>query len=141
MMTSVMSYIEDPDCLAHDRITEWVDSPPEFETLADVLAHVEATTDRGVLTVYFSDDLITVDPCLQCGTGDRVVGLRPLLTLGVGRCADCGSERPMESRTALAPDDPLTGYPWPSWQWPYEEAVALATHDGVVHMVLGGSHG
>lgn len=141
MMTSLIEYVEDPMCLAHDQVTDWVDAPSGFESLGEALSDVAGRTGQSVETVYFADDVITIEACGGCGAGDLIIGLRPLIVTGAGRCPACGEDRPVQSRAALHASDPLADLPWRDWHWPRAEVIALATSGGVVHTVLEGSRG
>ena len=138
MMTSVIAYTEDPDCMSHETFHRWVTAPSEYASLQDVISHVGVMEDRSVDTVYFPDDVISVHPCAACGTGDDIVGLRPLLGLGAGRCASCDSARRIESRTSITTTDDLASIPWVEWLWPRREAIALRAGDDFVHVILEG---
>ena len=123
MFTTVMDYVEDPDCMSHDVLEERVSSALGAPTLAEALLPAQEMGNGPVEVVYTTDDVIVIEPCQSCGAGEQVVGLRPMLGLGAGRCASCGAELPMSSRTALAGDDPLLSLPWHRWQWPRAEYV------------------
>ena len=140
MMTSVIEYVEDPMCLAHDSIERWLDAPTDLVCLADLIDWIKTSEGLSVHAVYLSDDLIWVHSCPSCGQGGDVIGLRPLMGLGVGRCESCGAERPMDSRTALEPEDPLMRMHLTTWLWPRSEVVALSTDQGVVHCEVVATH-
>ena len=123
MFTTTMDYVEDPDCMSHDVIEERVQPAQGAQTLAEALHPVVEAAGAPLEVVYAPDDVIVIEPCAACGSGDHIVGLRPMLALGAGLCATCGAELPMTSRTALAADDPLLSTSWNHWRWPRAEFV------------------
>lgn len=129
MMTSVTQYMEDPECLSHDFLKDWlaVDTPPE--SLQALVSEVETKVGASVDALYFVDDVITIEPCASCGEGDRVVGLRPLMVDGAGRCLACGNDRPVHSQTSMATNDTLINLPWYQWAWPRLEVITLRMND------------
>lgn len=139
MLTSVIGYQDDPDCFAHDRMERLVGGPDRFATLAEAVDQVARREGVRASVVYLREDLLVIDPCSACGAGGRIIGLRPMLPPGSGRCAECDADRPVRSQTAVALDDPLSATPWDSWLWPRSELVALGTGDGSVHVALEGS--
>ena len=117
-----------------------MESPTPAETLAAMLTELEHSMDFAVSVVYFDDDVIVVQPCTTCSTGEVVIGLRPLLGAGAGVCTNCASPLQMDSRASLERDDPLADSPWASWKWPQRESIALSTSAGFVHTYLGRRH-
>ena len=138
MMTSVVEYTEDQDCMSHELVETWVSAPAEYASLQDVITQVALTRNCQVEAVYFPDDVITVDPCAKCGGGEQVIGLRPLLSLGAGRCVSCASALRMESRTSIDTTDDLSSVAWDRWLWPRREAISLRVGDEYVHVILEG---
>ncbi|MDQ1306521.1 MAG: sulfur-carrier protein adenylyltransferase/sulfurtransferase [Actinomycetota bacterium] len=138
MMTTLIEYIEDPMCMAHDRVTEWADPPEAIESLAQACSALRTKSGGPVEAVYFTDDVLTIEPCALCGRGESLVGLRSVMPDGAARCANCGADRPVDSRSSLGLDDPLAVAPWAEWHWPRSELVGLRMSTGIVHMVLEG---
>jgi len=135
MLTSVMRYTEDPDCLAHDLVDQWIDLNVTPESLRSLYNDVN-TTDNRIHAFYFSDDLIQIMPCQSCGSGEQVIGLRPVLPSGIGRCATCGTDRPMSAQSAIGIDDILMDIPFTEWLLPYSEAIGIASEQGFRHYAL-----
>ncbi|NQW73631.1 MAG: ThiF family adenylyltransferase [Actinobacteria bacterium] len=138
MMTSVVEYTEDQDCMSHELVETWISTPAEYASLQDVITQVELARNCPVDAVYFPDDVITVEPCAKCGGGEQVIGLRPLLSLGAGRCGSCASALRMESRTSIDTTDDLSSVAWDRWLWPRREAISLRVGDEYVHVILEG---
>lgn len=138
MMTTLIEYIEDPMCMAHDPVTEWVDAPATIESLEGVCSALLEDSGGPVEAVYFTDDVLTIEACALCGRGDSLVGLRSVMPVGAGLCAHCGADRPVHSQSSLAPDDPLALVPWAEFRWPRSELVGFRLSIGIVHMVLEG---
>lgn len=135
MLTSVMGYSEDPDCLAHDSVDEWITEDGAHENLRSLFNSLN-TDENLVSAVYFNDDLIQVGACQGCGAGDPVIGLRPILPTGIGRCLSCDMDRPMTAQSAVGPEDSLMEVPFARWLLPYSEVVGVASNTGFKHYVL-----
>jgi molybdopterin/thiamine biosynthesis adenylyltransferase len=135
MLTSVMQYTEDPDCLAHDAVENWVEVGSNNSTLREVLDSVNTKSDP-VTGFYFSDDVIQVGSCNSCGTGRQITGLRPVLPGGVGRCDSCGEDLPMSSQSAIGPNEELMDIPLDTWLLPFAEVVGVASENDFRHFVL-----
>lgn len=126
MLASTIEYVEDENCLAHDRI-DWSGPVRSLRDFPSLVGEVEKENpSRGrVVAVDLPDDLILIDPCGSCGEGDRIFGLRPSLPLGAGRCQQCQSDRPMSSRTSLDPDHPWLQSAWTEVLWPDTEIIGV----------------
>ena len=131
MLTSVMEYTEDPDCLAHDSIDGWFDSN-DATTLAEIMHAVGGTV------AYLTDDLIELGACEACGSGERSVGLRPCLADGAGVCA-CGGSRSVVSRTSIEVHEPIATEVIRDWAWPRDEIVTVRAPQGYVSTRVQGS--
>lgn len=131
MLTSVMEYTEDPDCLAHDLVEAWFDAG-DAATLGQVMAAA------GGSVVYLTDDLIEIGSCETCGAGERIVGLRPCLPDGAGTCA-CGGSRAVASRTSIEAGDALADERMSGWAWPRDEIVTVRGEQGYVSARVQGS--
>ena len=138
MMTTVVDYTEDQECMSHEVVEAWISAPADYATLRDVIGHVERTRSCPVDAVYFPDDVLTVEPCAVCGGGEQIVGLRPLLSLGAGRCDSCASALRVESRTSMDPTDDLGAVEWDRWLWPRREAISMRVGQEYVHVILEG---
>lgn len=138
MLTSVVSYTEDPDCMAHDSWESFVEVDNESETLVDIAAQLEPTHGR-THTFYFSDDFLIIDSCATGCAGDEVRGLRNMLSSGAARCDTCGEERPIQARTAIEVTDPLAAASRQGWLWPRHQFVTAMTDQGPIHVALRGS--
>lgn len=137
MMTAVMEYVEDPDCMSHDSIDEWVELASVPASLAALIRDVERHVNAPASAVYFTDDVLTIERCRRCGEGETLIGLRPLLPSGAGRCDSCAADRPMSSRTMVDVDDEILAIPLAEWQWPHAEAVAVNLGSRIVHVRVG----
>ena len=135
MLTSVMHYTEDPDCLAHDSVEEWIEAGDGHATLRDIVNEISTDSDP-VTGIYFSDDVIRVGACASCGAGAEVIGLRPVLPPGVGRCDSCGADLPMSAQSAIGPTEELMDIPLTDWILPYSEVVGVASDSGFRHFIL-----
>jgi adenylyltransferase/sulfurtransferase len=140
MLTSVISYEEDPDCFAHDAITKQHTSVLTPPSLAGVLTELEISQDA-VRALHFMDDVIVIGTCALCGEGDQVVGLRSLVKPGAASCNSCGGERTADSRTMIGTDDPLMELPWSEWLWPRQEFIDIILLEDSLHVALEGVHG
>jgi molybdopterin/thiamine biosynthesis adenylyltransferase len=138
MLTSVVAYTEDPDCMAHDSWDVSVDAADGAATLLDVAEQLRPR-HGATHTFYFSDDFIVIEACAQGCPGDDVRGLRSVLPAGVARCETCGEERPMTSRTAIEATDPLAASDRTDWLWPREQFVTAMTDQGPIHVALRGT--
>ena len=135
MLTSVMQYTEDPDCLAHDSISEWIEAGPSASTLRSIFNQITSSKDP-VTAFYFSDDLIHVGACTSCGAGQPLTGLRSVLPSGVGRCDSCSEDLPMSAQSAVGPDEELMDAPLDQWRMPFSEVVGVASENTFRHFVL-----
>lgn len=137
MLTSVMSYFEDPNCMAHDRATRWIDLPTGVRSLAAACSYVEAELNSPIEVLYLPDDLIVIEQCSSCGAGERIVGLRGVLPNGAGQCDGCGGERSATAQSALSSSEPLVSEDMSNWFWPSSEAVSVRVKDEYVHLAIG----
>lgn len=126
MMTSTIEYVEDDFCMAHDRI-DWSGSSVSVSELPQRIESLAAgDVDRGkIVAIDMPDDLIRIDACASCGAGEVILGLRPTVPLGAGRCSECQADRPMNSRTSLEADHPWLIEEWSSVLWPDCEIVGV----------------
>lgn len=140
MLTSVTEYVEDPYCPAHFEITVSSDSPMKITALRDVLAVATAAGDVDAIDVY--DDLVHIGMCSACSDGAEstpdVWGLRSLLPSGAAACSRCDAERPVESRTSLAPDHSWLDVPADQWVWGASEVVTVRSGDTNWHVAVKG---
>lgn len=137
MLTSLVSYPEDPNCLAHDRVESTIDFETVPTSLLDACGQVESATGQPVHTVYLLDDLITVHPCSQCDGSERLVGLRSVMPEGAGQCVSCGAEREIQAQSSIERSEVLLGDPLESWLWPQSEVVAFRQEDAFHHAAVG----
>jgi molybdopterin/thiamine biosynthesis adenylyltransferase len=135
MLTSVMAYTEDPDCLAHDSIDDWYESEENVDSLRS-LANALSAKGQQVSAFYLSEDVIQIDPCEVCGAGVPVIGLRTVLPPGVGRCSSCDRDRPMRSQSAIGIDEALMDVPLAQWELPYSEIIGISSQSGFRHYAL-----
>jgi len=136
MTSYVMSYVEDENCMSHERFDTWIEPVSGAESLASVIASVEESTDRKADAVFFSDDILVIEPCSSCGSGARIIGMRPLVRTGEGRCADCGQDRPLDAFTSCNVGNPLLETAWETWAWPRQEPITLRLDGEYVHLTL-----
>lgn len=126
MMTSTIEYVENDLCMAHDRIDWSGSSVPVSELPQRIESLASCDDDRGrIVAIDMPDDLIRIDACASCGAGEVILGLRPTVPLGAGRCSKCQADRPMNSRTSLEADHPWLGDEWSSVLWPDCEIVGI----------------
>jgi len=137
MLTSVVGYTEDPDCLAHDRVDEWVLLEQPVTQLTEVCDAVVAWSGEQVTATYFPDDLIEISDCVACGAEVGLVGLRGVLPDGAGQCSECDEELQISARTAIEASDELMTADMRKWFWPMSEVVAVRTGDSLVHVPVG----
>lgn len=137
MLTSIIAYTEDPNCLAHDVAESVTLVPENIASLAGAAAFVGETLNGLVETIYFSDDLLVVDPCQSCSNGKRIVGLRGVLPSGAGQCAQCGGELQVQSQTSLDPGTELAAEDLTTWYWPKLELVSCRIGDSFFHFAVG----
>jgi molybdopterin/thiamine biosynthesis adenylyltransferase len=139
MLTSVVEYTEDPDCMAHDTwqvIADIGDNPQTLVDVAEELRPRYGATE----TFYFSDDFLIIKPCeANCG-GSDVLGLRSVLPKGAARCETCGEDRSITTCTAIELADPLASSSRHHWIWPDRQFVTAMTEAGPVHVALRGTH-
>lgn len=137
MMTSTIEYVENDFCMAHDRI-EWGGSAVAVDDLPRRVREVVTQgADRGdIVAIDMPDDLIRIDACASCGTGEVIIGLRPTLPLGAGRCVECQADRPMTSRTSLEADHPWLGEGWAEVLWPDSEIVGIRFTDETIYEIV-----
>jgi len=141
MLSSLVGYSEDPNCLAHDRADEWVTLDAPVRRLVDVTEAVKTKTGLEVDTLFFPDDLIGIGDCLACGLETAMVGLRGVLPDGAGQCPQCGSELPMEAQASVGMGDPLMQADMQTWYWPMCEAVAVRGGTSFVHVPVEVTNG
>lgn len=137
MMTSTIEYVENDFCMAHDRIDGSGSSvvvsalPERIKSLA-----TDDSNHGEIIAVDMPDDLIRIDACAACGAGEVILGLRPTLPLGAGRCSECQADRPMSSRTSLEPDHPWLIDEWASVLWPDCEIVGVRFTDETIYEIV-----
>jgi len=141
MLSSLVGYSEDPNCLAHDRADEWVTLDAPVTRLVDVTETVKTKTGWEVDTLFFPDDLIRIGDCLACGSATAMVGLRGVLPDGAGQCPKCGSELPMEAQASVGMGDPLMQADMQTWYWPMCEAIAARGGTSFVHVPVEVTNG
>ena len=136
MLTSVIEYTEDANCMAHDRVT--VD-PIEIR-LSELSEWIgsRAIGPDPLLAVDMADDLIHIEECETCGSGLGMLGLRSMIPLGAGRCEHCQSDLPVQSRTSLEPGHPWLGDALRVAQWPAAEIVGARFGDRTEFVVVRG---
>lgn len=141
MMASVIGYVEDDQCMAHDWWEE-LDTDDHGATCLDDIAQRLHDTWGRPERILFSDDVIRVGDCPACGAETALVGARSVLPEGAGRCSECHGELPTESTTSLTMDDPLMTVPFQDWIWPDRQFVTFLSQDSEIHVVVpGGSDG
>ncbi len=137
MLTSTMEYVEADFCMAHDRVSlqgEEIGVSALPERISRLIA---ADVARGeFIAIDMPDDLIRIEPCSACGAGETVLGLRPTLPLGAGRCDSCQADRPMSSRTSLEADHPWIVDEWATVQWPDAEIVGVRFSDDTIYQIV-----
>lgn len=138
MTAYTMEYVEDPDCISHERLEEWIDGPAAGGTLSDVVEVVSQHTGQEVDAIFFLDDVMVIEPCATCRGEDRFIGLRPLVPSGGGRCAQCSSDRPIRSFTSIEVADPLISTPWEQWRWPRLEPIVVRSGERYLHVNRSG---
>lgn len=138
MLTSLVSYPEDPNCLAHDRVESVIDLETPAASLQHACEQVEKLTGEAVQTMYLLDDLIIVDPCEQCEDSQKVVGLRSVMPEGAGQCAVCGAEREIQAQSSIDRSEALLSEPLTAWLWPRSEVVAFRQDSAFHHAAVGG---
>jgi len=96
----VSKYSEEDFCLAHDRYEHIVESHDET-TLSDIAQLAEKILGDEIVALDFEEDLISLDACATCGTGEPVTQVRSSFGLGEGRCVSCGAQRVGQVVTSL----------------------------------------
>lgn len=134
MTSYVIAYVEDEHCMSHERFDQWIDQEVDGESLATMIVSVEEVTGRVVDAVFFPDDVLVIKPCDACGAGEQIIGLRPLIETGAGRCTGCGQDRPVEAWASCSVGDPLLEIPWQAWAWPRQEPVTVRLDGEYLHM-------
>jgi len=136
MLTSVVEYVANPDCMAHDEVGELSVLAALPATLAAAAAEVSALLGENVVAIDLAEDLMHVESCPTCGEGSALLGLRSVLPLGAGVCAACGAERPMTARSSLTPDHVWATTPLESIGWTQSELVGFRTEFRSTHVIL-----
>jgi molybdopterin/thiamine biosynthesis adenylyltransferase len=132
MLTSLMHYTENLDCLAHDRIEEMATMPQPVTSLEDLITWAQ-TTGEPVVALDLPDDLLVIPACVTCG-GDPVVGVRSCLPLGSGRCPSCGTDLPAHARTSFEPGHDWLSVRIDTMHWPESEIVGIRFSDRTLHV-------
>jgi adenylyltransferase/sulfurtransferase len=99
-------YSEDEFCLAHDVYDEIV-AAPSARTLADI-ALIAFESIGQIDALDFEEDIISLAPCGECGSGDAVMKVRSAYELGEGRCentGNCSAQRVGDILTSLSAGD------------------------------------
>ena len=139
MTSYVVGYAPDEYCMAHDDYTE-LKASSEVATLAD-LASALGIASETIQAIDFEEDLITIEPCANCGSGSLRHQLRSSLEPGAGRCASCDKDYPGNQVTAIAFDDERAKLPLSSFGFAELDVVTFRTIDDRIHAVVRGTHG
>jgi adenylyltransferase/sulfurtransferase len=126
-----VSYREDEWCSAHDRYLEV--QPSTASTAAELVASVSGLVEA----VDFEEDLITLEPCSECG-GVSETSTRSGLPNGAGVCAHCGTSRLGEQSTSLLPGDPRLVESFTQLGLAASDVVTLRTGEARRHFVIEG---
>ena len=137
MLTSTMEYVENDFCMAHDRVSIRGEAI-EVSGLPQRVSHLIAEDPaRGeFIAIDMPDDLIRIEPCSECGAGETILGLRPTLPLGAGRCDSCQADRPIASRTSLEADHPWIVDEWSTIRWPDAEIVGVRFSEDTIYEIV-----
>lgn len=141
MDTTVVEYIENPDCLAHDDAILEFDGATSASSFQQLVEEVPGGEADAEVAVYLFDDLVVIERCLTCTTVGPTIGLRGCLPAGAATCPSCATERRVSSTSAMSPGDDLWTESWTMWHWPREELVCVRVGARVTHAVARGSHG
>ena len=137
ILTSTMEYVENDFCMAHDRVSIRGEAI-EVSGLPQRVGHLIAEDPaRGeFIAIDMPDDLIRIEPCAECGEGETILGLRPTLPLGAGRCDSCQADRPIASRTSLEADHPWIVDEWSAIRWPDAEIVGVRFSEDTIYEIV-----
>lgn len=135
MDTFTSRYQEDEFCLAHD-VYDTIRDDVSVGTLRDVVVVATATLGGQPVAIDFEDDLISLDMCRQCGTGEEVNRLRSSFAPGEGRCDNCGVDRVGEMVTSLGLDSPLLDTPMEHFGFPLADMVSVRSEDSRIAFVI-----
>lgn len=135
----VSKYQEDDYCLAHD-VYDTILGEQEHDTLAAAVAAAASTLGEDPVALDFEDDLITVMPCQNCGSGEPATKLRSAFELGEGRCEGCGAERVGDMVTSIPIDSPILGLPVADLGFPHLDMVTIRGNTNRVAVVVSGGN-
>jgi adenylyltransferase/sulfurtransferase len=137
MLTSTMEYVENDFCMAHDRVSirgEAIGVSGLPQRVGHLIAEDPARGE--FIAIDMPDDLIRIEPCSECGAGETILGLRPTLPLGAGRCDSCQADRPIASRTSLEADHPWIVEEWSTIRWPDAEIVGVRFSEDTIYEIV-----
>jgi len=125
MLTTLVEYVEDGECLAHGDPIEIMELSEKPETFAEICKAIAKSTGEKPLALDFLDDLILVSACSACGAGEDLLGLRSMIASGAGVCGVCEAELPVSARSSLDPSHAWTEIPIRELAWPAAEFVGV----------------
>jgi molybdopterin/thiamine biosynthesis adenylyltransferase len=135
MLSYLVEYTEDPNCLSHDLYESWA---PEVElkratTLREVVETASTRLPGVIDAVDLEDDLISIDGCPNCRT-DPIVGMRSGLPVGSGQCPSCEAVLSAVSRSSLTLTDHALDSPWLAVGPAHIDVVTLRSGHDRVHI-------
>ena len=111
METYHVEYVEDPDCLAHDRYPDLLPWTPAAVAPLHELVSGAANGLGAVEALDLEYDLVVSSYCSPCGDERQVRRRLTALPRGAGVCAECGADLQLQIRGSLSPDDALLKEP------------------------------
>lgn len=87
----VSRYQQDDFCLAHDRY-EQIIVGTNVRSFRDVLELARPHLSGEPIALDFEEDLISIEPCSSCKTGESLTKARSAFALGEGVCPGCNAE-------------------------------------------------
>jgi molybdopterin/thiamine biosynthesis adenylyltransferase len=132
----VSRYQEDEFCLAHDTYEEVVEVGA-VSSLREAIDQVTGELRGQAIAVDFEEDLIAIEACTNCGSGQAATKLRSSFQLGEGRCAACGTELIGNIMTSVTIDSPLLDLPLKEFSFPASDIVTVRSETSRMSIVLG----
>jgi len=132
----VSRYQEDDFCLAHDTYEDFI----EFGTVSSLRELVEGVSGElagGPIAVDFEEDLIALDACDGCGSGQAETRLRSSYQLGEGLCGNCGNELVGSIMTSVPIDSPLLDLPLEKFSFPVSDIVSVRSETHRLSVIIG----
>lgn len=141
MTSYVISYDEDPDCMAHDLYTS-IQALADPKTINSLVEDAKSYLNGEPVAVDFEEELIEVKACSVCNSGadeKATLKVRSAYALGAGVCSNCGANLAGEMSTSLAVSDDRLLFSAADLGLPLQDIITVRSNSSRVHLLIQGS--